>query len=57
MSTDFFSPFLFHLLVFKMKSWHEQFIYRLELDDRGLIARYEVWADPLSAFLAAREGV
>ncbi|KAK9898878.1 hypothetical protein P389DRAFT_193894 [Cystobasidium minutum MCA 4210] len=36
------------------KSWKEQFYYRLELDGDGKILRYEVWADPLSAYLASQ---
>jgi hypothetical protein len=42
--------------VFQLFSrWNEQFIYRLEFDHYGLVARYEVWADPLSAFFASQE--
>ena len=35
------------------KSWEEQFIYRLSgFDDEGRIGHWEVWADPLSAWMA-----
>ncbi|KZF25930.1 hypothetical protein L228DRAFT_242315 [Xylona heveae TC161] len=35
------------------KSWEETFIYRLSgFDDDGLIGHWEIWADPLSAWLA-----
>ncbi|EON64231.1 hypothetical protein W97_03462 [Coniosporium apollinis CBS 100218] len=35
--------------------WDEAFIYRLsEWDDEGRFAHWEVWADPLSAWMAVR---
>ncbi|KAK5172004.1 uncharacterized protein LTR77_003641 [Saxophila tyrrhenica] len=35
------------------QSWDEQFIYRLsEFDEDGRIGHWEVWADPLSAWVA-----
>jgi len=35
------------------KSWEEQFAYRLSgFDDEGKIGHWEVWADPLSAWMA-----
>jgi len=35
------------------KSWDEQFIYRLSgFDEEGKIGHWEIWADPLSAWLA-----
>lgn len=34
-------------------SWEERFIYRLsEFDENGKIGHWEVWADPLSAWMA-----
>ncbi|KAI9758794.1 MAG: hypothetical protein M4579_002808 [Chaenotheca gracillima] len=38
------------------KSWEEDFIYRLsEFDDDGRIGHWEIWADPLSAWMAVEE--
>ncbi|KAH0565716.1 hypothetical protein GP486_000880 [Trichoglossum hirsutum] len=38
------------------KSWKEQFIYRLSGFDReGRIGHWEIWADPLSAWVAVGE--
>ena len=38
------------------KGWDEEFIYRLgEFDDDGKIGHWEVWADPLSAWVAVGE--
>lgn len=35
------------------QSWDEQFIYRLsEFDEDGKIGHWEIWADPLSAWVA-----
>lgn len=35
------------------KAWDEQFIYRLsEFDEEGKVGHWEIWADPLSAWLA-----
>lgn len=35
------------------KSWDEQFIYRLSgFDEEGRIGHWEIWADPLSAYMA-----
>ena len=35
------------------RSWEEQFIYRLsEFDEDGGIGNWEIWADPLSAWVA-----
>ena len=35
------------------RSWDEQFIWRLsEFDEEGKIGHWEIWADPLSAWLA-----
>ncbi|KAI9866467.1 MAG: hypothetical protein M1813_001017 [Trichoglossum hirsutum] len=35
------------------KSWKEQFIYRLSgFDQEGRIGHWEIWADPLSAWVA-----
>lgn len=39
------------------KSWEEQFIYRFsDFDDYGRIGHWEIWADPLSAWVAVGEG-
>ncbi|EJU06515.1 hypothetical protein DACRYDRAFT_45207 [Dacryopinax primogenitus] len=36
-------------------SWTEDFLYMLsEFDPRGRVGRWDVWADPLSAWLASR---
>jgi hypothetical protein len=38
------------------KSWKEQFIYRLSgFDQEGRIGHWEIWADPLSAWVAVGE--
>jgi hypothetical protein len=38
------------------KQWHEQFIYRFSgFDDAGRIGHWEIWADPLSAWVAVGE--
>jgi hypothetical protein len=35
------------------KQWHEKFIYRFSLfDEDGRIGHWEIWADPLSAWVA-----
>lgn len=35
------------------KAWQEQFIYRLSgFDEEGRIGHWEIWADPLSAWVA-----
>lgn len=35
------------------KSWEEQFIYKLsDFDEHGKIGHWEIWADPLSAWIA-----
>jgi hypothetical protein len=35
------------------KGWSESFIYRLSgFDDEGRIGHWEIWADPLSAWVA-----
>ena len=35
------------------KAWQEQFIYRLSgFDEQGRIGHWEIWADPLSAWVA-----
>lgn len=35
------------------KKWDEQFIYRLSgFDEAGRIGHWEIWADPLSAWVA-----
>lgn len=35
------------------KGWDEQFIYRLSgFDEDGKIGHWEIWADPLSAWVA-----
>lgn len=39
------------------KSWEEQFIYRLsDFDEDGKIGHWEIWADPLSAWVAVGGG-
>lgn len=39
------------------KSWEEEFVYILsEFDDDGKIGSQELWADPLSAWMAVQEG-
>lgn len=36
--------------------WDEEFIYKLSgFDEEGRIGRWDVWADPLSAWVAVRE--
>lgn len=36
------------------KKWSEKFIYRFSgFDEEGRIGRWEIWADPLSAWIAA----
>jgi len=36
------------------RSWEEKFIYRFSgFDERGSIGHWEIWADPLSAWVAA----
>lgn len=38
------------------KEWHEEFIYRFSaFDDKGKIGHWEIWADPLSAWVAVGE--
>jgi hypothetical protein len=38
------------------KQWHEQFIYRFSgFDEAGRIGHWEIWADPLSAWVAVGE--
>ena len=38
------------------KAWNEQFIYRLsDFDEDGRIGHWEIWADPLSAWVAVGE--
>jgi hypothetical protein len=38
------------------KGWDEQFIYRFsEFDESGKIGHWEIWADPLSAWVAVGE--
>jgi len=38
------------------KEWHEQFIYRFSgFDEDGKIGHWEIWADPLSAWVAVGE--
>ena len=38
------------------KSWEEDFVYILsEFDEEGRIGRQEIWADPLSAWMAVQE--
>jgi len=38
------------------KEWHEEFIYRFSaFDDKGRIGHWEIWADPLSAWVAVGE--
>lgn len=38
------------------KKWDEQFIYRLSgFDEAGRIGHWEIWADPLSAWVAVGE--
>jgi hypothetical protein len=38
------------------KQWHEQFIYRFSgFDEVGRIGHWEIWADPLSAWVAMGE--
>ncbi len=35
------------------KEWHEKFIYRFSgFDEEGKIGHWEIWADPLSAWVA-----
>lgn len=35
--------------------WEEEFVYLLgAFDDQGRVGRWEVWADPLSAWLASQ---
>ena len=35
------------------KGWHEEFIYRFSgFDEQGRIGHWEIWADPLSAWVA-----
>lgn len=39
------------------KQWDEQFIYRFSgFDEVGRIGHWEIWADPLSAWVAVSEG-
>lgn len=39
------------------KGWEEEFVYVLsEFDDEGRIGRQELWADPLSAWVAVGGG-
>lgn len=39
------------------KSWDEQFIYRFSgFDGQGRIGHWEIWADPLSAWVAVGGG-
>ncbi|KAK3720812.1 hypothetical protein LTR37_003475 [Vermiconidia calcicola] len=39
------------------RSWEEKFIYRLsEFDEDGMIGHWEIWADPLSAWVAVGDG-
>jgi hypothetical protein len=39
------------------KEWEERFIYRLsEFDEDGRIGHWEIWADPLSAWVAVGGG-
>lgn len=35
-------------------TWHETFLYRIQLDEAGKILVYEVWADSGAAYLASR---
>ena len=38
------------------KQWHEDFVYILsDFDDEGKIGSQELWADPLSAWVAVGE--
>lgn len=38
------------------KEWHEEFIYQFSaFDDKGRIGHWEIWADPLSAWVAVGE--
>lgn len=38
------------------KDWEEDFIYRLSgFDEEGRIGHWEIWADPLSAWMAVEE--